>query len=492
MAVARCPSNPPRTASYALAPSQEVRLTELTNEIAATHGSSASGFLPIDRNDEALRWRLMLADVAERTLDMQYYIWLGDDTGVLMLHRVIRAADRGVRVRLLVDDMRLVGVDEEAAAIGDHPNIEFRIYNPWVGRDGGWLRRAMEGVFEFDRVNHRMHNKLMVADNHVAIIGGRNIADEYFGLNQGHNFRDFDALVAGAVVPELSESFDRYWNSTLSYPGSAIPRRNAAPTLAEIREQDAELLAQAADRLQSFPLQPRDWTDRLGELSRRMTVGSADVVLDSPREDRATLPVEVMDSVEELAAGATEEVLVAAAYLIPSKDGIDMLRDLIERGVRVRILTNSLASNDSTLAQQAYARYRRALLEAGIELHELRADAADKAVSDTPPVESNSLALHTKLIVVDRRLAYVGSLNLDPRSLINSELGLIVEDPRFAEKVARLIERDMSPDNSWSVRLTERGRIEWMSSLGAQYHSPASNDFQRLGGMFVGLIEDQL
>ncbi len=485
------PMDPPRTEIHAAAPRSGVRLADLTRALAAEHGGSRSAFLPIDRNDEALLWRLMLADLAEHTLDLQYFIWHADDTSILMLDRVIRAADRGVRVRLLVDDLLLMGLDEGAAVLDEHPNIEFRVYNPWRSRDGGWLRWAMEGAFDFNRVNHRMHNKLFVADNHVAILGGRNIGDEYFGLHQAYNFRDFDAVVAGAVVPELSESFDRYWNSPLAYPGSAIPRRDRR-TFDELREEDAVLLAAAAERLQAFPLAPKDWSQQLDDLQRRMTVGTAVVHYDTPREDDTIQPMEVMDSLEELADKATEEVLIAAAYLIPTGTVVDDLRALVDRGVRIRIVTNSLVTNDNSMAQKAYGNYRRRMLEAGVELYELRGDAADKPVSDTPPVSSDFLALHSKLIVVDRRIAYIGSLNLDPRSEINTELGLEVKDPEFARLVAALIERDMSQDNAWTVRLSERGRIEWVSGLGTRNQSPARNDFQRLGGMFAGMLEDQL
>jgi putative cardiolipin synthase len=486
------PSNPPRTESYARVPSHETRLADLTRAIASRHDADASAFLPLDRAQDALQYRLMLADVAEQSLDMQYFIWHADDAGLIMMDRVFHAADRGVRVRLLIDDLVLMGLDEGGAAIDDHPNIEFRIYNPFKSRDGGWLRRAMEGAFDFDRVNHRMHNKLMVADNHVAILGGRNIGDEYFGLHHAYNFRDFDVIVAGAVVTDLSDSFDRYWNSPLAYPGSAIPRGPGSLTLDQMRQDGVVRLAEATQRLQSFPLEPSDWTDTLDHLAGRMTAGTARVVYDTPREDSTVKPVEVMNSIATLAAAATDEIIVSAAYLIPTGDSVDELRAIVDRGVRVRILTNSLVTNDSTIAQRAYGNYRRAMLEAGVELFELRGDAADKSISDTPPVTSEMLALHSKLIVVDRRKTYVGSLNLDPRSAINTELGLVITDPAFANKVADILERDMSYDNAWTVRLTERGHIEWESGLGKRNQSPARNDFQRLGGMFAGMLEEQL
>jgi putative cardiolipin synthase len=382
-------------------------------------------------------------------------------------------------------------LDEGAAVLDEHPNIEFRVYNPWTNRDGGWLQRAMEGAFDFDRLNHRMHNKLFVADNHVAILGGRNIGDEYFGIHEAFNFRDFDAIVAGAVVPELSKSFDRYWNSPMAYPGAAIPRRDRR-TFEDLREEDAVQIANAAERLQAFPLAPTDWSLQLDDLQSRMTIGSAVVHYDTPREDETIESMEVMDSLAKLADKATQELLIASAYLIPTGDVVDNLRTLVDRGVRVRIVTNSLTTNDSSMAQKAYSNYRRQMLEAGVELYELRGDAADKTVSDTPPVSSVYLALHSKLIVVDRRIAYIGSLNLDPRSEINTELGLEVTDPEFASKVASIIERDMSTDNSWTVRLNDRGRSEWVSSLGTRNQSPARNDLQRLGRMFAGMLEGQL
>jgi putative cardiolipin synthase len=276
--------DPPKVASYADSPARDVALATVTGSLR-TRGDDACGFLAIDSNRAALDWRLALVDSAERTLDLKYYIWRPHLSSTLLLDRMLAAADRGVRVRLLVDDMYLTDRDRGVALLDAHPRIEVRIYNPWRTREGGMPARAVEAVTRFDEINHRMHNKLLVADNHLAIIGGRNVGDEYFGLQETYNVRDFDLLVAGPVVPRLSRTFDDFWNSELSYPGDHLVRKLDRSARAETDAIIDEALAARGDRLEAFPLEPQDWTDEIAGLPARLHVGTARVVYDAAPDE---------------------------------------------------------------------------------------------------------------------------------------------------------------------------------------------------------------
>ncbi len=448
-----------------------------------------SGYLLIDRSDDALHWRLALIDSAVQTLDLQYYLWKGDAAGGLLARRLIQAADRGVRVRVLVDDFLITGDGSDAAGIAEHPMISIRFYNPWVNRGNRVVARAFEWLSRPD-LNSRMHNKVLIADNQVAIAGGRNIADEYFGLNSEKNFRDLDVVTVGPVVRDLSLAFDDYWIDDWAFPAQAVVKNHPEiDELAELRERVMEIYEEEREQLTSFTLEPRDWQDELATMSSKMTFGPGLAVADNPNETRGGTPDQVFMSLGQLVEGIQEELVIISAYFVPGERLIDFFNDLNNRGIRVVVLTNSLGSNNHAIANSQYKKTRHALIASGVELYEMRHDAALADEVDTPPVRSQSLVLHSKAVMVDRKRTYIGGLNLSPRGILyNTENGIIIEDEEFAQQLASMLEQDTDPDNAWRVRADEKGRLYWESSAGRVHRQPAQNGWQRAADWFFGLF----
>ncbi len=483
---------PPLPRQRALAPSPSGPLAELDRARQQRLGDQ-SGFLLLDHNEDALRWRIALVDSAVRSLDLQYYLWFRDASGQLLAAAVLRAADRGVRVRLLVDDLLYFGRDEKIAAVDAHPNVDVRLYNPWRERDRR-AGRLVEFLSQTDRLNGRMHNKLMVADGRVAICGGRNVGDHYFGLGEDYNFHDLDLLGVGPVAAKLSRAFDAFWNSGAVAAGANLGEDDL-PLLERLRAEQQEKLA-ADPRLERFPTETADWSEKLGALPDRLHGGSAEPVFDRPGDDPGEKDHGSIAGQREAVLAAREELLFENAYWVPRAASFEQIRETwTDRGVRVVVVTNSLASHDVPAVNSEYKKWRRPALESGIELYEIRHDAAVKAKQDTPPIESGFLGLHVKAFVVDREVLYVGSHNLDPRSRdINTELGVLVRSPSLARELARLIEQDTRGENSWAVRLDEDGDLVWESADERVTRQPARNGWQRVEDGLLGLLplEDQL
>jgi len=458
--------------------------------MAAKHAAQGdSGYLLIDRSDAALHWRLALIDSAIQSLDVQYYLWKGDAAGDLLGRRLIQAADRGVRVRLLVDDFLITGDGSDAAGIAEHPMMSIRFYNPWVNRGNRVVARAFEWLSRPD-LNSRMHNKVLIADNQVAIAGGRNIANEYFGLNSEKNFRDLDVVTVGPVVRDLSLAFDAYWTDEWAYPAQAVTKNHPLiDELAELRERVMEIFNEERERLTSFSLEPRSWTDELARMSSEMTFGPGLAVADNPNETRGGTPDQVFMSLVSLVEGIQEELVIISAYFVPGDSLIDFFNELKNKGIRVVVLTNSLGSNNHAIANSQYKKMRRALVESGVELYELRHDAVLANEVDTPPVQSKSLVLHSKAVMVDRKRAYIGGLNMSPRGILyNTENGIIIEDDEFAQQLVSMLEQDTDPENAWRVRADEKGRLYWESSAGRVHRQPAQSVWQRAEDWFFGLF----
>ena len=482
---------PPPVPSNALEADPLTRLGRFEAEFVETHGPGVSGFEPIDVNGDGLWWRLMLADTAERSLDIQYYLWYEDDGGLLLLDHVIAAADRGVRVRILVDDILFMGDKRGPANLDAHPKIEIRIFNPWAETG---LAAGPEYLARFDRLNHRMHNKLMAADNQMAILGGRNVGDHYFGLGKHYNFYDLDLIVSGAAARQTSKIFDHFWNGEWVIPASAFVDEAsweaAAGFMSEARER-----ARVLTTLDRFPIEPRSWESELFELMERMSPGTSNVGFDRVLPGTRVPTQDGYEAFAEVAEAAEEEILIVNAYVIPDDEMMEGVRATTARGVKLRILTNTLASQDVPAVNSKYKKFRRPFLDAGVELFEFKENPAiQRTVVEQPPTESGFSALHTKAMVVDRRWVYIGSLNLDPRSIkINTEMGMIVTSAEFGERVARIIERDMESANSWRVLLDEDGELYWESDEGIVHRQPARSGWQRIEGWFLGLApKDQL
>ena len=420
----------------------------------AAAARNLSGIRLLNSGDEALASLIALADRAERTLDIQYYIIHEDDSSRLLLHHVRMAADRGVRVRVLVDDLNTAGEDRRFLHLGRHPHVEVRVFNPFPGGRFATWTRFLASASDIPRINHRMHNKLFVADNALAITGGRNIGDQYFTRDAHSNFIDLDVVAGGPIVPQLSASFDAFWNSKYAYPIASV----AAPEQAEPVTQPLDESAAGSDA--SWLARELD-ADDLG-----LTWVPATVLADRPAKIASDVAdageVTIANNLKALMRSAEHEVIVISPYFVPGPDGVALMRDLEQRGVHIRVLTNSLASTDSPLVHNGYARYRVALLKLGVELSEVRPTLGQKR-KRFHPFKSANASLHAKALVIDQKTVFVGSLNMDARSArTNSELGLVIRSPEIARQVTNLLD-DVSADGSYKLELGPGDQIVWSS-----------------------------
>jgi len=496
LACATLPEPQTKTMSFSYDPHPDSRLAVVTRNLIEDADEGTSGFFKLFRNDDAMRWRLLLADMAEETLDMQYFIWKDDASGDLLLDRVIKAADRGVRVRILVDDIYVIGADRTVAALSQHPQIEVRLFNPMEQRTTSTLLFVLEYLGNIEQLNHRMHNKLIVADNRFAIVGGRNIGKEYFGLNPKHNFTDFDVVAFGPVAKKVSSSFDIYWNNQWAYPGEALLQNYKNQELLPLLlEELQEHLVRKEKLLVEFQQQKQDWNTLLLKLEQNMKSGTSKVIYDEPLVGEDIPPVQLVETLGELAVNAQHELLISTPYFIPHEDFYNDVPDMISRGVRVVVLTNSLGSTNHPIVHSGYKKHRKNLLEMGVELFEMRHDATARGKFDTPPVQSKAFGLHAKYMIIDRKYTFVGSLNLDPRSIyINTEMGMIIDSEKLAEAVAQEFKEELKPENSWQVLLDDKNRLFWQGGDMVIRRDPARSFWQRFQSWFFGLfdLDDQL
>ncbi len=362
---------PPQPVVNALPSASSGVVSEVADRAAARLDGRDSAYLLLSHNHDALNWRLALVDHATTSIDAQYFMWQDDASGNLLFDRLLKAADRGVRVRLLVDDIWLAPDDEAIAAASNHPNLDIKIFNP------GYTRHAVAGWLEFlayfQELNRRMHNKLFVVDGRMAIVGGRNIGDPYFGLSERYNFRDLDVLATGPVVGEISSAFDEYWNAELAYPGELLSARYSRDELDQLRrELDAEIRGRSAV-LAGYPLSPRDWSAEMFAAVPNMHTGEGHFLQDDPIVVHGE-EVKLIDMLRTLAAPSHQELLMVSPYYIPVPGKLDDLARLESEGVRVKILTASMAANNHTAAHSHYKKYRRRILDTGAELYEFRHD----------------------------------------------------------------------------------------------------------------------
>ncbi|MCX8038341.1 MAG: phospholipase D family protein [Candidatus Sumerlaeia bacterium] len=448
--------------SYALPDPETTHLGRLFAEASAANGG-LSGFLLLESGLDAFLARALLADAAERTLDVQYYILHDDTTGKLFMDHLLAAADRGVRVRLLLDDTATLGRDFAIATFDIHPRIEVRVFNPFVRRRSSRISRLLEFVTHPSRLNHRMHNKMFVADNAAAIVGGRNIGDEYFEAHAQVNFKDMDLLAVGPIARDVSACFDEFWNSEWAIPISAF--RLVRPRARDLRRVRRLLLKHTLKTLESEyarRLRDADLLRKAESGSLQLVWAPAQTVYDRPRKISATVAldrsVHVGPQLLPLAEQAQEEIILVTPYFVPRDFGLALLTGLRGRGVRIRVLTNSLASTDVTIVHSGYARYRDALLRAGIELFEMKPTARTRWRRIRRKIAGSAGAsLHAKILVADRKILYVGSFNLDPRSAnLNTEMGLVVESPQLAREIVSLFDEAVQPANAYRLALEGR------------------------------------
>lgn len=438
--------------------------------------------------DEALQWRLTMIDSAHHAIDMETFLWKGDRGGRLVLSHLFAAADRGVKVRLLIDDSFTPHQDLALYRIDSHPNIELRIYNPYKHRAGGMAGRTLFNLDDFHRVNHRLHNKTLVVDGWVANVGGRNIADEYFGLHGAYNFRDMEVLAMGDSVSTVSEHFARFWNSGWAFPVSEVIDVASDPGGLETLRKQLEAavgLAQVAKE--------KELEEKWKEAASGALAGRAHFVADKPATVDPALeaesPSQLADYIVASMAQAESEIVLVSAYLVPTPELSAAIADGLARGVRVRILTNSMRSNNHLAAHAAYSGYLRGLLEAGAEVFELRADAADRNLYMEAPVADKRLGLHAKFMLMDDDRVFIGSSNLDPRSLkLNTEVGLMVHSAELNRLLRQSIQVDFLPRNAWSVRLDGDRELVWIGEEKTLHRPPADSVFQQLEDWFMGLL----
>ena len=471
------------------------------DEINAHPGQS--GFLLLVSGLDAFLARTILAENAERSIDVQYYLYHNDLIGKLFSDQLIKAADRGVRVRLLVDDMDLGGRGLGAAVADSHPNIEVRIFNPFSRNTS----RIIQFVTRIGSVTRRMHNKLFIVDNQVTILGGRNIGDEYFEADLDLGFSDLDVLAIGPVVKEASTSFDKYWNDELAYP--AIALRGKAPTPQEIEQKHKELaafIAQQADSAYLQSLKTSDLANKIRQGQVRYRWGKAEIIYDEPEKllhDFDQTQYHLAPKLRPYSKNLTQELIIFSPYFVPGKAGVAFLRQLSERGVRVRILTNSLASNDVAVVHSGYAKYRKDLLRGGVELYEFKKRLTGQQRKRLRSRHGSSKAsLHAKSFVFDREHVFIGSLNVDPRAYYhNTEIGVVFTSKEIAnemgewfdqniEKVAFRLELEKGKDGN--------DKIVWYGLNDGKQEvfdvEPHTTFWQRLGVGFLSIlpIESQL
>jgi cardiolipin synthase C len=425
--------------------------------------------------------RLAMADLAEKTLDVQYYIWDTDTTGRILAEHLLRAADRGVRVRVLLDDhYQSEDADHSIAALDAHPNIEIRFFNPVENRR--W--RMLSFASDFGRLNHRMHNKLFVMDNALGIVGGRNIADVYFGVRTDQNFRDLDVTMAGPIVRDLSASFDRFWNSEWAIPvGAVVAKRATQQDFLAVKGKLAEQISAAG---YPYPINEElaGLRARLVEIRDGFIWAHGHVYAEDPsRVDAGDEAGKVIfEALRQRVRETRHELLIESPYLILGDPSIEGVRALTARNVKVRILTNSAATNDVIAAQAGYANTRKDLVDAGAELYELRPDSNMKRDWSLAAGKSRA-SLHAKAVVFDRESAFIGSFNLDPRSaVINTEAGLYIESKELAEKLTTYMATGVVPANSYRVLLDPNGEIVWETMRNGQrlrYRDEPGTGFRR-------------
>ena len=450
------PFDEPKPYSKAISNTADTRIGSEVSAWGAAH-DGLSGFYPLSNGMDALGVRLRLAEVAEKSIDLQYFLMKQDTAGLVMMNALLKAADRGVRVRFLLDDIFTTAPDRGLLLINQHPNIEVRLFNP-ISRRGF---STLNFVGDFRQANRRMHNKSFTVDNSISVVGGRNIADEYFDLKGDSVFIDFDVIALGPIASEISMSFDEYWNHSRAVPMERISANRADEDLESVRADIAEEFDGIYDSVYGKALESQLLQDLMAE-RRRLLPAEAHILSDSPDKLVNEISIEHMRLAKDLRQvllSAEKEIIFISPYYVPGEGGVELLRNIIDKGVSVLILTNSLASNNHVPVHGGYARYRKDVIRAGAELYEARATAArELKESDHGP---DTLTLHTKAFIIDRRYLFVGSLNLDPRSIeINAEMGLLIDSSELIDYVMPDPEQRLSRF-TYRVLLDEDGDLEW-------------------------------
>lgn len=448
---------------------------------------SETAFYPLNQGNDALLGRIALIESAEKSLDLQYYIYRSDETSQLITWRLYEAAKRGVRVRLLLDDMQKRN-DAGMAELNAHPNIEIRLFNPHQYRDA----RVFALASDFERLNRRMHNKALIADSVSAIVGGRNIGNEYFSFESNVEFGDFDVMLFGEVVTQTADQFDLYWNSIY-----AVPMEWIVPEADKVADRAIQAQVRTLELEEKFSTGPYnfkelDLYEELQQGNLKLYWGKGEVWFDLP-DKIATQESQLVANLGELLESVEDSFVLISPYFVPTESGTKALTDAAKRGINITIVTNSLASNDVFAVHGWYAKYREDLVKAGIKLWEVKASA--KIKSKWSLTGSSRASLHAKLMMIDENKLFVGSMNWDPRSAeLNTEMAVVIEQPEYVQKQQTVLPEQLK-ENAYQVVMKD-GDIAWIDqATGEEFDSePEASVWRKMGAWLSGIlpIEDQL
>jgi putative cardiolipin synthase len=498
---ATLPTNFERPQSYAFTDTEDTRFGKAHRDEMRTY-TGQSGFLLLGNGLDAFVARALLAHAAERSIDVQYYLYHDDLIGRLFTDQLLKAADRGVRVRLLVDDMDLEGKDLGASVLDSHPNMEVRLFNPFSRKRS----RISQFVTRMGSVTRRMHNKSFTVDNQVTILGGRNMGNEYFDADPELAFSDLDVMSIGPVAREVSIAFDLYWNSELAYPVAVLTGKPPTPEeIKQMRQKLDEYVAEQADSDYLKALRESNLANAIRQNNVRFHWGEAVVLYDQPEKilhDFDETEYHLTPKLAPYFDGVQEELIIFSPYFVPGKPGTAFLNQLAQRGVRVRILTNSLASNDVGIVHAGYSKYRKDLLRSGVELYELNEKLTRKERKGKKGEEGSSKAsLHAKSFVFDRKKVFIGSLNLDPRAVVhNTEIGVVLTSEKIASEMSDWFNQNME-QMAFRLELKKVGgseKILWHGLVDGKDETfdvdPHTGFWRRFGIGFMRLlpIESQL
>lgn len=485
--------NPPKLVTHAIAPTTAGTLSNLSHEVTQQVGPEKSGFNLLQKPEDAMNWRLALLDHATQTVDIQYFLWEDDEAGRLLSNRVIDAAQRGVRVRILFDDFLYQDYDGRLAAICHHPNINIRVFNPTRNRSGA-LMPLIELAANFEELNHRMHNKTFIVDGRVAIMGGRNVGNPYFGLSEDYNFLDLDVVAVGPIVKDITSSFDEYWNSDPAYPAKAmsdpVSEHEMDEAISEIRQAlvDSRPLLDASP----YPLARKNWSRELKSDSVRWHAGTATMLADDPTIKANVDRGRFLDEAPSLAERPdSTDLTLVTAYFIPTEEIYQTVAEHIASEVSVSLIVPGLDATNHGIVHSHYRQHRKRLLRSGAQLYELRGDGNDliRQYADVAPICSAKVALHVKAGMGDSKRSFIGSPNLDPRSIVhNTENGLLIESESLALEVKDFLDLIKDPENAWEVTLENDNNLVWRSRDETKRIQPAPNIGSRISDFFIGLL----
>ncbi len=494
---ASAPLDFPRTVSFAFNSPQETALGRNFYPQTEAHPGETGVYL-LPGGTDALVARAVIIDAAEKSIDVQYFIFKDDLVSNFVLDHIVAAADRGVHVRMLLDDFWQVGKDRHLAGIGAHPNIELRVFNPVGGIRSTEASRSLQYAFGPKRIRGRMHNKSLIVDAAAAIVGGRNIADEYFAASGDFNLADVDMIAIGPVVDDVARTFDQYWNAPVAIPIEAfVPAERGPECLAALRSRLEQTRVEARESVYAQRVRESDLLKQVEARAVPFTWGKDEALADAPGKSllkREKVPSAFMaERLLVVMSSARHEVLMVSPYFVPGKGGMKWFKETCARGVTVKVVTNSLASTDVDAAQGGYRGYRKAMLREGVDLYELRPDP--ERTGKPAAIHRGSTAraaLHAKILIIDRETIFVGSHNIDPRSgMLDSQNGILIRSPELAAQLASEFDRVTGP--AYSYRVTLKGnRLTWNAEKAGkpvEYRKdPETSGWRRFKSAFIGWL----